>query len=146
MSTEQPEHDPSKLVTTWQDVEGLIRERTMPKWLGRALVGITAMLLIVCVVLGVVAAQENILVERVQQAGIAQCESGNSYKSSQTAIWEDLFKLSFEASPPNKNSKAYKLDEEFLHFILMTNAPRDCSQAFFGKADGSLRELAGVNR
>lgn len=60
------------------------------------------------------------------QQAITSCEAGNSYRASQTQIWDKLFALSFGYKAPNKGSEVYKLDEEFLSYVHTTNAPRQC--------------------
>lgn len=43
----------SKLVTTWADVEGMIRTHSFPKWAGRLLVGICGVVVVVLILIGI---------------------------------------------------------------------------------------------
>lgn len=64
------------------------------------------------------------------QQAIQSCRAGNSYRTSQTQIWDKLFALSFGYKAPNKGSTVYKLDEEFLAYVHATNAPRQCASTW----------------
>lgn len=79
---------------------------------------------------GYLMVQEDNLAHALQQDSINSCLAGNQYLASQTAIWEDLIKLSNNAKPPAPNSQAQQLQNEFLQFIEKTNAPKNCATQY----------------
>jgi hypothetical protein len=95
------------------------------KWPKRAIRALVALVIVGIVAMSLMAG----LYVQERNDQVAQCQAGNSYKSDQTLIWEKLFALSYTNNPPPKGSQDAKLGQEFLQFVVTTNAPANCSNA-----------------
>lgn len=125
-----------------EQVTRLIKAKAPPKWWSVAFAVIIGFMIIGYGVLSVVVysvhnqqRQLNAQQMQSQHQAVLACQARNDWLSRQTAIWEDLFQISFKIKPPDKHSKVYKIDQEFLQFILKTNAPRNCGQIFSGASE-----------
>jgi hypothetical protein len=78
------------------------------------------------------AIQQKALVKAVQDGAIRDCQNSNSYRADQTKIWDYIFTLSYAQQAPDKKSRTYQVQQEFLRFVNKTDAPKDCN-AIYGK-------------
>lgn len=94
------DQDQSKLGTTWDDVEGMIKMHAFPKWAGR-LLGIVSMLVVASLIIGGLAIKSNndlansnrALVQQIKAGAIANCNAGNRARGTNKLIWDDFLNI-----------------------------------------------------
>ena len=128
MSTEQ---DKSKLVSTWDDVESMIKARAFPKWAGKTIVGILVVL-VVFFAAGVwntdridsLVNENRQLVTQIKTGSITNCHAGNRARATNRLIWDEFLTLSV------KNPNTPKIRSMLEHEIGLLHLPDNRVKAF----------------
>jgi len=93
----------SQLVSTWNDVEKVIKAHAFPKWAGWVITG--SVILILCLIgLGAwnfgrindLVNQNHALVQQVQMGAVQSCKAGNSSRGTNKKIWDEFLTIAVD--------------------------------------------------
>lgn len=94
------EQEKSQLVSTWGDVEQVIKQNAFPKWAGRALGIVVAMVVVLAGFafwnvnrINDLVTQNHTLVQQVKAGAVSSCMAGNRARATNVLIWDGFLTL-----------------------------------------------------
>ena len=128
MSDKTPE-EKSRLVSTWADVESMIKAQAFPKWTGRALAGACIVLTVLIGIgayntgrINTLVHANHALVQQLHAGAITTCEAGNRARATNKLIWDEF--LTLAVKNPNTVRERMALEYEISKLNLPVNRVR----------------------
>jgi hypothetical protein len=112
-----------------REVGRLIKANKVNRRVIAALSVISVLVMAACGVLAWVAADQHNDDRQLRQASIMSCQSGNSFRSEQTEIWNDFIGLLVNKST---SRATLAIAHDFLGYVGHVDALRNCGQLYAG--------------